>query len=59
MCWSSISCTRAVAPDGPLYKAEGIPITVSEIAPKALADERDYDVMSEFTLLSATLALVT
>ena len=36
--------------------AEGILHTVSEIAPKALADERDYDVMSEY-MLSATLAL--
>ena len=30
--------------------AEGILHTVSEIAPKALADERDYDVMSEYML---------
>ncbi len=36
--------------------AEGILHTVVEIAPKALADERDYDVMSEY-MLSATLAL--
>ena len=36
--------------------AEGILHTVVEIAPKALADERDYDTMSEY-MLSATLAL--
>ena len=37
--------------------AEGILHTVVEIAPKALADERDYDTMSEY-MLSATLAIV-
>ena len=36
--------------------AEGILHTVVEIAPNALADERDYDTMSEY-MLSATLAL--
>ena len=36
--------------------AEGILHTVVEIALKALADERDYDTMSEY-MLSATLAL--
>ena len=36
--------------------AEGILHKVVEIAPKALADERDYDTMSEY-MLSATLAL--
>jgi len=36
--------------------AEGILHTVSEIAPEALSDNPDYDVMSEY-MLSATLAL--